>query len=123
MSMVCFMYVGGERGGDILAMELVLSCQPSVTVTSCFLQLLSKTLILHSTRAKRESIDKLCINTQVVYRFKAPDNYVNKHDVTVTLGWEDSTYRQLRSIIYAIFSKCISQLEKIIIMSSEFLTK
>ena len=30
------------------------------------------------------------INTQVIYRFKVPDNFVNKNDATVTLGWQDN---------------------------------
>ena len=30
------------------------------------------------------------VNTQVIYHLYTPDNYVNKHDDTVTLGWQDS---------------------------------
>ena len=31
------------------------------------------------------------INTQEIYRLWVPDKFVNKHDVTVTLGWQDSS--------------------------------
>ena len=31
------------------------------------------------------------INTQVIYRFSVPDYFAN--DVTVTLGWQDSSNR------------------------------
>ena len=31
------------------------------------------------------------INTQLIYGLEVPDNFVNKHDITVTLGWQDSS--------------------------------
>ena len=27
----------------------------------------------------------------MIYRLEVPDNFVNKHDITVTLGWQDSS--------------------------------
>ena len=40
------------------------------------------------------------INTQVIYRFLVPGNFEAKHDVTVTLGWQNSRYNMLQSRIF-----------------------
>ena len=48
--------------------------------------------LLYTLFELRELIDHLCrINTQVIYRVLVPDNFVTKHDITVTLGWQEST--------------------------------